>query len=127
MPAKPLLRLWSEQYNLTRRVLAIADHSDQRLALAVERFGHLQPARLEFVRVDVTRSDMDISREEFCARLRRILAEQFPDVVESLTIASDLEHSLSEIYARGIQKNGSSLRAILVVPSGASSAPVKTV
>jgi hypothetical protein len=69
---------------------------------------------------------MDISREEFCARLRRILAEQFPDeVVESLTIASDLEHSLSGIYARGIQKNGSSLRAILAVPSGASSAPVE--
>jgi hypothetical protein len=125
-PAKPLLRLWSEQYNLTRRVLSIADHSDQRLALAVERFGHLKPGRLEFVRVDIVRSVMDISREEFCARLGRILAEQFPDeVVESLTIASDLEHSLSGIYARGIQKNGSSLRAILAVPNGASSAPVE--
>lgn len=36
---KPLLHLWSEQLNLTRRVLAITDHSEQRLALAVERFG----------------------------------------------------------------------------------------
>jgi hypothetical protein len=35
---KPLLHLWSEQHNLTRRVLAITDHSDQCLALAVERF-----------------------------------------------------------------------------------------
>ena len=27
---KPLLHLWSENYNLTRRVLAITDHSEQR-------------------------------------------------------------------------------------------------
>ena len=36
---KPLLHLWSQQVNLTRRVLAITDHSSGRLALAVERFG----------------------------------------------------------------------------------------
>jgi len=36
---KPLLHIWSEQYNLTRRVIAITDHSDARLVLAVERFG----------------------------------------------------------------------------------------
>jgi hypothetical protein len=108
-PAKPLLRLWSEQHNLTRRVLAIADHSDERLALAVERFGRLKPGRLEFARVDFTRSPKDVSREEFCARLSRILSEQFPDEsVESLMIGSDLEHSLSRSYARGLLKTGSS-------------------
>src|SRR3984893_2543246 len=95
-PAKPLLRLWSEQHNLTRRVLAIADHSDKRLALTVERFGRLKPGRLEFVRLQFTRSARDISRDESCARLTRILSEQFPDErVESLTISSDLEYSLS--------------------------------
>jgi hypothetical protein len=36
---KPLLHIWSEQYNLTRRVIAITDHSDARLVLAVERLG----------------------------------------------------------------------------------------
>jgi hypothetical protein len=35
---KPLLHLWSEHFNFTRRVLAITDRSEQRLALAVERF-----------------------------------------------------------------------------------------
>ena len=85
-PAKPLLRLWSEQHNLTRLVLAIADHSDERLALAVERFGRLKLGRLEFVRVDFA-APRDVSREEFCARLGRFLSEQFPDEsVESLTI-----------------------------------------
>jgi hypothetical protein len=29
---KPLLHLWSENHNLTRRVLAITDHSELRLA-----------------------------------------------------------------------------------------------
>src|ERR1700722_1452642 len=36
---KPLLHIWSEQYNLTRRVIAITDHPDARLVLAVERLG----------------------------------------------------------------------------------------
>lgn len=40
---KPLLHLWSANCNLTRRVLAITDHSEQRLALAVERFGRANP------------------------------------------------------------------------------------
>jgi hypothetical protein len=43
---KPLLHLWSENFNRTRRVLAITDHSEQRLALAVERFGRTRPDRL---------------------------------------------------------------------------------
>ena len=123
-PAKPLLRLWSEQHNLTRRVLAIADHSDERLALAVERFGRLKPGRLEFVRVDFARSPRDVSREEFCARLGRILSEQFPDEsVESLTIGSDLEHSLSRSYARGLLKAGASHWAVLAVPHGDATEP----
>jgi hypothetical protein len=125
-PAKPLLRLWSEQHNLTRRVLAIADHSDERLALAVERFGRLKPSRLEFVRVDFARSPRDVSREEFCARLGRILSEQFPDeTLESLTIGSDLEHSLSRSYARGLLKTGSSHWAVLAVPHGEAAEPAE--
>jgi hypothetical protein len=36
---KPLLHIWSQNCNVTRRVLAITDRSEQRLALAVERFG----------------------------------------------------------------------------------------
>jgi len=36
---KPWLHLWPKNHNLTRRVLAITDHSEQRLALAVECFG----------------------------------------------------------------------------------------
>lgn len=118
---KPLLHLWSESYNITRRVLAITDHSDQRLALAVERFGRRKPEQLEFLRVEFRRSPRELSREEFCARLTRILAEQFPDeTVESFSVSSDLEHSLSGNYARGILRRGSLSWAVLAAPDGAS-------
>jgi hypothetical protein len=40
---KPLLVICSENCNLTRRVLAITDRSEPRLALALERFGRSRP------------------------------------------------------------------------------------
>jgi hypothetical protein len=95
---KPLLHLWAENCNVTRRVLAIVDHSDARLALAVERFGRAKPERLEIVRLDFARSPKVLSREEYCQQLRRILAGQFPDEeLEKISIAADLEHPLSRM------------------------------
>jgi hypothetical protein len=114
---KPLLHLWSENYNLTRRVLAITDHSDQRLALAVERFGRTKPDRLEFIRLEFERNERDLSRDVFCEFVSRLLAEQFPDEsLESLTAAADLEHSISGNYVRALLRRGSSQVAVLAVP-----------
>src|SRR5260370_4819959 len=62
---KPLLHLWSEKFNLTRRVLAITDHSEQRLALAVERFGRSKPDRLQFIRRGFERGLPQVLRHEF--------------------------------------------------------------
>jgi hypothetical protein len=76
---KPLLQLWAENCNLTRRVVAIAEQEESRLVLAVERFGRARPERLEIVRLKFQRDAKAILREDFCASLRRILAEQFPD------------------------------------------------
>ena len=77
---------------MTRRVLAITDQTDHRLALVVERFGRNKPDRLEFLRMEFTKSSRDLSREQACARLARILSEQFPDEeLESLTASQDLE------------------------------------
>ena len=119
---KPLLHLWAERFNVTRRVLAITDHSEQRLVLAVERFGRAKPDRLEFVRREFERGARELSREEFREQLRTLLAEQFPDdTVESLTISADLEHSLSGSYARGLLHRRSLRYTVLAVPAGESS------
>ena len=124
---KPLLHLWSENYHLTRRVLAITDHSEQRLALAVERFGRAKPDRLEFVRLEFERTGRDLSREAFCDFVGRLLAEQFPDEsVESLTASSDLEHSISGNYVRAMLRRGSSYVAVLAVPDGESADTVES-
>jgi len=124
---KPLLHLWSENYNLTRRVLAITDHSDQRLALAVERFGRPKPDRLEFIRLEFERAQRGLSREAFCDCLSHLLAEQFPDEsLESLTASPDLEHSISGNYARGLLRRGSSHFAVLAVPDGESTDTVES-
>ncbi len=118
---KPLLHLWAENCNVTRRVLAIADHSESRLALAVERFGRAKPERLEMVRLDFARPTKELSREEFCEQVRRILAEQFPDEsVERITISADPEHSLSRMCARGISRHGPVSCAFLAVPESES-------
>jgi hypothetical protein len=123
---KPLLHLWSAEYNLTRRVLAITDHSEQCLTLAVERFGRSKPDRLEFVRMNFDRSARERTRQAFCEQLRRILAEQFPDeIVESLIISPDLEHSLSGNYVRGILRRGSGQWAVLGVADGESADTVE--
>ena len=46
--------------------------------LEVRRFGRAKPGRLEFLRTDSPRAAGRITREQFRARLRRILAERFP-------------------------------------------------
>ena len=116
---KPLLHLWSAHHNLTRRVLAITDHSEGRLILAVERFGRSRPDRLEFVPMASERSARDQSREEFCQWIVALCASQFPDETPgSFSIHADLEHSLSGNYARGILKNGKAHWAVLAAPEG---------
>src|SRR5437899_2049947 len=118
---KPLLHLWSENCNVTRRVVAITDNSQDRLALAVERFGRAKPERMEIVRLERAPGPRDLSREGYCEQLRRILAEQFPDeTLEKISVAQDLEHSLSKIYTRGILHRGSAHVAFLAVPEGES-------
>jgi hypothetical protein len=120
-PDKPLLHLWAENCNVTRRVLAITGQSQERILLAVERFGRATPARMEIVRLNFQRSAKQISREDFCEQLRRVLAENFPDeALEKLSIASDLEHSLSGLYARGIFRRGAIRGAFLAVPQQAT-------
>jgi hypothetical protein len=118
---KPLLHLWSENHNLTRRVLAITDHSEQRLALAVECFGRSKPDRLEFLRIEFDRSARELSREQFAQSVRALCAHEFPDeTLEFITSSADLEHSLSGNYARGVLRRGTESWGLFAVPDDES-------
>ena len=122
----PLVHLWSGECNLTRRILRVKEQTDARIILEVQRFGRTKPAKLEFLRTDSSRSAGRITREQFRARLRRVLAEQFPDAtVESLTASPDLEHSFSGLYVRGKMHEGSRSWAIIAVAPGENAATIE--
>jgi hypothetical protein len=91
-----MVHLWSDERNLTRRVLRVKECAEDRMVLEVQRFGRTKPGRLEFLRPDSPRASGRIAREQFRVRFKRILKERFPDaVVDSLTPAPDREHSFS--------------------------------
>jgi hypothetical protein len=121
-----LVHLWSEDRNLTRRILGVKERSDGRVVLEVRRFGRAKPGRLEFVRTDSPRAAGRITREQFRARFRRILCERFPDAtIETLTTAPDLEHSFSGLYVRGRMHEGPLAWALLAVSGGENAATVE--
>src|ERR1700745_1342048 len=64
---------------LTRRVLAITDHSERRLVLAVGCFGRAKPDRLEFLPIEFDRSARELSRENFARSVRRLCQHEFPE------------------------------------------------
>ncbi len=109
-----LLHLWSAQQSLVRRVLRVAEKSRERVVLEVSRFGYSKHAQLEFVTNGAPRETRRVEREQFSSRLRRILADHFPDeTVESLATSADLRHSISGSYTRGIVRRGSEAHAVL--------------
>lgn len=121
-----LVHLWSGERNLTRRVLGVRENLPERIVLEVQRFGRAKPGRLEFLRTDARRSVGRITREQFRARLRRALAENFPDAtVESLTAAPDLEHSFSGLYVRGRMHEGARSWALIAAAPGENSAAIE--
>lgn len=58
----PLVHLWSDDRNLTRRVLRVREQSRDRIVLEVQRFGRAKPGRLEFQRADSPRSPGRVTR-----------------------------------------------------------------
>jgi hypothetical protein len=124
----PLVHLWSDERNLTRRVLRVRENADDHIVLEVQRFGRAKPGRLEFLRTDSPRPAGRITREQFRARFARILAEKFPDaVVDSLTAAPDLENSFSGSYFRGIMNQGSHAWPLLAAVPSEDAATVENI
>lgn len=123
-----LLHVWSAERNLVRRVLRIASSSEEGLLLEVERFGRTKPDHLEIARVDREKTQRHASRESFRSHFQQLLAEQFPDeTVDSLTVAADLEYSLSQCYARGVMHGAAYTSAIVGESAAESSATQENV
>jgi hypothetical protein len=124
----PLVHLWSDERNLTRRVLRVKETADDRIVLEVQRFGRAKPGRLEFLLTDSPRAAGRVTRERFRARFTRILAEKFPDaVVDSLTAAPDLENSFSGSYVRGVMHEGSHAWALLAAAPSEDAATIDSI
>jgi hypothetical protein len=122
---EPLVHLWSDEKNLTRRVLRIKERASDRIVLEVHRLGRSKPGRLEFLRTDSPRPAGRITREQFRARFDRILAERFPDAhSESLSAAADLEHSFSGMYVRGRMRDRTREWAFLAASPSESAAAI---
>jgi hypothetical protein len=112
----PVVHLWSDRCNLTRRVVRVREQTEDHVILEVQRFGSAKPVRLEIFRTDSPRPAGRIAREQFRCQFRRILTGQFPDAtIESLTSAPDLEHSFSGVYVRGRMHEGSHGWAVMAV------------
>jgi DNA-binding transcriptional ArsR family regulator len=124
----PLVHLWSDERNLTRRILRVKEVTGDRIVLEVQRFGRAKPGRLEFLLTDSPRAAGRITREQFRARFTRILAEKFPDaVVDSLTASPDLENSFSGSYVRGIMHEGSHAWALLAAAPSEDAATIENI
>jgi len=120
-----LLHLWSAQQSLVRRVLRVATESHERVVLEVSRFGFARNAQLEFTVGGAPRETRRVEREQFAIRLRRLLADHFPDeTVESLAASADLHRSLSGSYTRGLMRRGSEAVAVLAASPNEDSATI---
>lgn len=118
-----LVHLWSSERNLTRRIVRVREQTQDRIVLEVQRFGRAHPGKLEFLRRESERPTGRIGREQFRARLHRLLCERFPDAtIDPLTASPDLEHSFSGVYVRGRMREGSNAWAILAVAPGENAA-----
>ena len=114
---KLVLELWTSGATLVRRIQGLLAQDAGRIEFAVQKFGRARPGRLELRARELPLAAGRVTREQFRARFRQLLAEQFPDEdVLSLTTAADLKRSLSGNYARGLQVRGREARAVLGVP-----------
>jgi hypothetical protein len=52
----PLVHVWSDERNLTRRILRVKETAGDRIVLEVQRFGRAKPGRLEFLLTDSPRA-----------------------------------------------------------------------
>ena len=123
---KCVLHLWSEERNTVRRVVD-AMATAEVLRLQVLRFGQSQPTMMEISASYNLRTGAAkrTARKLYQSALQRVLRHDYPGFkLDCFSGASDLEHSFSPVYTRGLLRAGQSAFAVLGVNCGETQASV---
>ncbi len=121
-----LLQLWSEERNLIRTVVEVAERA-QCLRLATRRMGAARPQTLELVPTSGRRTPTarEASRRNYQRLLERVLTRHFIGTkVDGLRSAMDLEHSFGPAYVRGRLLKGTAADAVIGVGEAESGSMV---
>jgi hypothetical protein len=121
-----LLQLWSEERNVMRTVVEIAERA-QCLRLMTRRMGAAKPTALEFAAANDRRTPTarEAARKNYQRLLERALTRRFiGSKVDGLRSAMDLEHSFGPAYVRGRMLKGTAAEAVIGVSEVESGAVV---
>jgi hypothetical protein len=121
-----LLQLWSEERNLIRTVVEIAERA-QCLRLVTRRMGAAKPQTLELVPNSDRRTPTarESARRNYQRLLERALTRSFiGSKADGLRSAMDLEHSFGPAYVRGWLLKGTEADAVIGVSASESGATV---
>jgi len=121
------LQAWDRTRNWSRRLTAITEATNARLALTVERFARREG---QLFLLDLgRRSGAELSKRTgrlvFRERFRLFLRRQFPEwTLAEVSAEADLEHSLSPAFPRAYIKHGQHGWASIACPPDADSSAV---
>jgi hypothetical protein len=120
------LQAWDRTRNWSRRLTAITEATNARLAMTVERFARREG---QMFLLDLgRRSGVELSKRTgrlvFRERFRLFLRRQFPEwTLAEVSADADLEHSLSPAFSRAYLRHGQhGWAAIACPPDGDASA-----
>jgi len=120
------LQAWDRTRNWSRRLTAITESSNARLAMTVEHFARRegQMFLLDLGRRSGAELSKRTGRLVFRERFRLFLRRQFPEwTLAEVSAEADLEHSLSPAFPRAYLKHGQhGWAAIACPPDGDASA-----
>ncbi len=121
------LQAWDRARNWSRRVTAITESTNARLAMTVERFARREG---QMFLLDLgRRSGVELSKRTgrlvFRERFRLFLRRQFPEwTLAEVSAEADLEHSLSPTFPRAYLKHGQHGWAAIACPLNADPSAV---
>jgi hypothetical protein len=123
------LQAWDRTRNFSRRLTALNEATNARLALTVERFARRegQMFLLDLGRRSGAELSKRTGRLVFRERFRLFLRRQFPEwTLAEVSAEADLEHSLSPSFPRAWLKHGQHGWAAIACPPDGDPAAVLT-